>query len=1070
MNGHSDAPVQEPVQDLQEYVQLAKDAGKLVVQPRMGFATPEEMAAGLRAVARVNAGNARTIGTITLDSYTRVGDHIGARRALAGGHPLNGYPIVAHGAHLTSAVAAHAVDDRVEGATPIPVQVRHGSASPRAIFRTSIMAGLTASEGGPVSYCLPYGRTPLAESVRNWDAATVELADSARARGARAHLETFGGCMLGQLCPPSLLVALSVLEALFFAQRGIPTVSLSYAQQTNAVQDVEALAALRLLAAEMLPLEVDWHVVLYTYMGVFPRTAAGAGLLLDASAELAVRGGAERLIVKTAAEADRIPTLAENIAALERAGRVSDLAARTDRGVPWASEVDCSEVLAEARALITAVADGGDVGRALLRAFAGGVLDVPFCLHRDNLGLTQTRIDDDGRLRWARTGRLPLPSRGHADSRIGAQRLLSMLRYTADRHDRAALPDGRPHAVPSGGGEPYRVAVVGSGPRGLAVVERLAVRLSADPPARPVEIHLIDAVEVGCGRIWRTDQPPWFLMNTVAGEVTMFSGPPDGGPARPGAGPSLAQWWQEVDADCPGPNGYAPRPLYGRYLRFLLDTVERGLPDGVTLRRRKAEVVDLTPEQGGYLLRTADGETLRADRVVLTTGHPRPRLDRVQQRLADFAWERPELRYIRGDSASDMPLHLVRGGTKVGVLGLGLSFYDVMVALTIGRGGRFAEDGDDLRYVASGDEPVIVAGSRSGVPIPARGRNQKPSRYVYRPRVFTANRVRELRRKHRLDFRQDVLPLLTDEMRLVYYATAVRSRFGEDVAERFTAEAAAGITAIEALAAHFGVDDLPPLDLEALSRPFADRRFAGRADFTRAVLDLIEDDLRHAEQGNVDGPRKAACDVLRDTRGVLRLAVDFSGLTPESHRGDFLAWFTPLASFLAAGPPLLRLRQTKALIESGVLVVAGPSVSFDADQEIGRFVVSSPQVSDDRIELDAVIDGRIPAPDLARDLAPLPSRLREAGLWTGYVNAHGDASFATGGVAVTGAPFHPVRRDGRPETGLYVLGIPSEHTRWFTQVGSGRPGDWTEFTRDADAIAASLASGVPVVERAGELL
>ena len=64
-------------------------------------------------------------------------------------------------------------------------------------------------------------------------------------RGGRAHLETFGGCLLGQLCPPSLLVAISVLEALFFVQHGLRSVSLSYAQQTHPAQDIEALAALR---------------------------------------------------------------------------------------------------------------------------------------------------------------------------------------------------------------------------------------------------------------------------------------------------------------------------------------------------------------------------------------------------------------------------------------------------------------------------------------------------------------------------------------------------------------------------------------------------------------------------------------------------------------------------------------------------------------------------------------------------------------------------------------------------------------------------------------------------------
>jgi hypothetical protein len=45
-----------------------------------------------------------------------------------------------------------------------------------------------------------------------------------------------------------------------------------------------------------------------------------------------------------------------------------------------------------------------------------------------------------------------------------------------------------------------------------------------------------------------------------------------------------------------------------------------------------------------------------------------------------------------------------------------------------------------------------------------------------------------------------------------------------------------------------------------------------------------------------------------------------------------------------------------------------------------------------------------------------------------------------------------------------VLGIPTEHTRWFTQVGSGRPQVWTGFTADADAIAADLLAGPRIAQ------
>ena len=68
---------------------------------------------------------------------------------------------------------------------------------------------------------------------------------------------------------------------------------------------------------------------------------------------------------------------------------------------------------------------------------------------------------------------------------------------------------------------------------------------------------------------------------------------------------------------------------------------------------------------------------------------------------------------------------------------------------------------------------------------------------------------------------------------------------------------------------------------------------------------------------------------------------------------------------------------------------------------------------------------------------------------------------------MTPSPYHPIRRDGRPERGVYLLGIPSEGDRWFTQVGSGRPGPWGEFTADADAIAADALRGAGIAPTPG---
>ncbi|MEU0180237.1 methylaspartate mutase [Streptomyces sp. NPDC006207] len=411
------------------FVRRARAAGRLVVQPRMGFGELDRMRAGLRGVREARA---TSVGTITLDSYTRCHDYAAARRALRDrAADLNGFPLIAHGPVAVKELLAGTA------ARDFPVQVRHGTALPLRLFRVMAEAGIDATEGGPVSYCLPYSRTPLAAAVREWREACELLAGLP----VPPHLETFGGCMLGQLCPPSLLVALSVLEGMFFREHGLTGISLSYAQQVHPGQDLEALAALRRLAAERLA-DTDRHLVLYTFMGVFPRTPIGSYRLLEHSVRLAVRGGAERLVVKTPAESHRIPTVEENVEALEFAHAVAESAAADACAGPGPTATGLYE---EARTLVDAALGLGDtVGDALVAAFARGVLDVPYCLHPDNADRARAAVDPYGVLRWTEAGAMPVTA-GRTDGPaapvppVTARGLGEMLSFNERHYDREDL-------------------------------------------------------------------------------------------------------------------------------------------------------------------------------------------------------------------------------------------------------------------------------------------------------------------------------------------------------------------------------------------------------------------------------------------------------------------------------------------------------------------------------------------------------------------------------------------------------------------------------------------------------
>lgn len=616
------------------------------------------------------------------------------------------------------------------------------------------------------------------------------------------------------------------------------------------------------------------------------------------------------------------------------------------------------------------------------------------------------------------------------------------------------------------------VAIIGAGPRGLSVLERLLLRLSGNSRNSPVNIWVFDPGEPGAGRIWRTTQAGWFLMNTAAGEVSAFSAGPDGGPVRAGTGPSFAEWLAADPDDARaavGPDGYGTRSAYGEYLSMAYAEMVRHAPAGVSVRHVARAVVRLDRRDGRTVVVDSRGGAVAVDKVVLTTGHPRVLPDRGERLLLTFARQRPGLRYLRGDSAADLPLSSVPAGERVGVLGLGLTFFDVMAALTEGRGGRFAEVDGQVVYRPSGAEPQLVAGSRSGLVMLARGRNQKPPTYRYQARFATAAAVTRARRaaqraggSAQLNFVRDVLPLLRLEVEHTFYTTHVRNHAGERAARRFAERhlrlARPYGPAVAALLAELGVPDLPPPDLERLARPFAGRAFDSPQDFHAVLLALLEADVAEAALGNVGSPLKAALDILRDTRGTVRQAVDFAGLTPASQRDAFLSWFNPINSMLSAGPPAMRVEQSAALIRAGVLTVVGPQTTIGTDPAAGVFVLESEQVRGSRRAVTTVIDARIPRPGLAGDADPLIRQLLADGLITEHVNHDpltGD-SFPAGSIEVTRAPFRVVDALGHPDPDLYALGIPTENTRWFTQIGNGRPGPLTGFHADADAVAADL--------------
>lgn len=611
------------------------------------------------------------------------------------------------------------------------------------------------------------------------------------------------------------------------------------------------------------------------------------------------------------------------------------------------------------------------------------------------------------------------------------------------------------------------MCIVGAGPRGLSVLERLCANERAAPAHDTVVVHVVDPAGPGAGAVWRCDQSRHLLTNTVASQITVWTDPSSRieGPIEPG--PSLYEWSRTQDDDearTLGPDSYPSRAFYGRYLLDAFQRVIASAPGHVTVHCHRSRAVALADTHGvpggPQGVRLADGTRLHnLDAVVLALGHQQVRLSARQARTASLA-RIHNLTYITPANPADLELDRIRPGDPVLLRGLGLNFFDHMALFTTGRGGHFAPGPDGrLVYHRSGREPLLYASSRRGVPYHARGENQKGAYGRHLPVLLTAEAIAALPRP--IDFTRDLWPLISREVESVYYTALLGDDPGRDeFRRRFLAlrpdEDPGGL--LDA----FGVPAHLRWSWERLSRPYGERTFAGRDDFRDWLLGYLRDDVVQARRGNVDGPLKAALDVLRDLRNEIRLAVDHGGLTGQSHRDDLEGWYTPLNGFLSIGPPTVRIEQMIALIESGLLTLTGPGTWIRLDTVEPAFVTGSSLVPGPPIRARVLIEARLPEPDLRRTEDPLLRHLLDTDQATPY-RIGGDTGYETGGLAVTERPYRLVDGRGQAHPRRFAYGVPTESVHWVTAAGI-RPGVDSVTLADSDAIARTVLALPPVAQ------
>lgn len=575
-------------------------------------------------------------------------------------------------------------------------------------------------------------------------------------------------------------------------------------------------------------------------------------------------------------------------------------------------------------------------------------------------------------------------------------------------------------------------AIVGLGSWGLCVTERVVHR--ARQTKVPIRLHVVEPGQPG-GGVYTAQQPDYLVLNNPCGQLSLYASPDDD-VARPYAVGlhewTLRQGYQWVGYECRVttegtpilPTDYLPRRLMGEYLVWFYDTLVADAPANLEIVRHFGAATDITPELDGRERISLDnGTMISVDHVVLTSGHTFN-----DEPISDTSG----LRYLRPYPVSHFD-DAVAPDTPLAIAGMGLVGFDLLTALTIGRGGSFVAEGERLRYVASNREPAIYLYSRSGDPYCAKSAHGVDPTGDYQPIICTPEAFRELTNpagsplRRRVDFRSDLLPLLFAEMQVRYYTHAAFRKGAADAANAVRDQLASGWSngtfedVVSLLASTYG-------DFVPASHVFADTvsTFASSEAYHEHFVDMVETDLDDAL--TVGGsPVKAAQEVTRILRDQLRGVIEFGGLSLESYV-DFQSNVRGRINRLEAGPPPLRSQQLLGLLEAGVVRVPfGPDPMVTATSD-GRVTIRSTRLDVEvAVTVDAVVRGHLDLPSLALSSSPLLSRLYTKGRLTQM--SYGNTT--VGSVAIS-EDFHPYDAEGRLQEHLSLLGVLTEGVRYFT--------------------------------------
>lgn len=396
-----------PQKRVAEVYARAKATGDILVMPRAGVATIEEM---IDLLTYLQDEGGADILPMTPDTYTRRLQYDNARRGLEESHKvgrsmLNGFPVVEHGVKGCR---------QVFEAMKAPLSVRCTTGTARLAITIALASGITEMASAAVHCAFTLDTVPFEAAIKDWQY-TERLVGWLEERGLPVNMEF--NCVSGAsaINPPALAIVVNIIDVLLAAEQGVKHFCLTNYMNNTVTQDLAEIRVMNQLCRQYLAdfgyRDLSIYQSINHWHGSYPGDIGEAFAIISLSSIIGAYAKVNKIMVRSVEEGVGVPTRQSNASALRATKRMVNIL-KNQLPFPPSKEVDQEAELIgrEVKQIMDRILElgNGDIAVGTVKAVQSGILDVPFTPNPENAGKVLMVKDSDGAVRYLDAGDLPL--------------------------------------------------------------------------------------------------------------------------------------------------------------------------------------------------------------------------------------------------------------------------------------------------------------------------------------------------------------------------------------------------------------------------------------------------------------------------------------------------------------------------------------------------------------------------------------------------------------------------------------------------------------------------------------